>query len=65
MTTGEQAFSCLRLVTGKLVLNLFSFMLKHLACDVLLALGWRGEVGAKPFFKIFQVPLTKGTEGLM
>lgn len=26
--------------------------------------GWRGEVGAKPFFKIFQVPLTKGTEGL-
>jgi hypothetical protein len=40
-------------------------MLEQLACDVMLALGWRGEVGAKPFFKIFQVPLTKGTEGLM
>lgn len=29
----------------------------------MLALGWRGEVGAKPFLKIFQVPLTKGTKG--
>lgn len=36
-------------------------MLEQLACPekVCVALGWRGEVGAKPFLKIFQVPLTK------
>lgn len=29
-----------------------------------VGLGAEGEAGAKPFFKIFQVPLTAGTAGL-
>lgn len=39
-------------------------MLQSIACERVFDLGWRGEVGAKPVLKIFQVSLTKGTEGL-
>lgn len=35
-----------------------------MGAELCVGVGVEGEVGSKPLFKIFQVPLTKGTEGL-
>lgn len=70
-TTGEQAFSIFtykdQLRVNNLALSrlqLYAGVIISMWASCVLAWGWRGEVGAKPLFKIFQVPLTKGTEGL-
>lgn len=68
-TTGDQAFSVYipKLWVNNSVWNRLQLYAGagSTYMSTLLAWGRRGEVGAKPFFfKIFQVYLTKGTEGL-